>query len=261
MNMSDAKTFVANVPSWLDLSSTDPARSRDFYGKVFGWKIDVGGPETRGYGMAKTGDKFVAGIGPNQDPNAPSAWMIYIGTRDVDALAKKVEAAGGKVVAPPMKVMESGRMVVFQDPVGAYFAAWEPNQMNGFDVTSAPDSFGWGELNARGIDKATAFYTKVFGWSQKTSDMGDANPPYTEFKHDGQSILGAMEMNPMVPQEVPSYWMAYFTVADVDKAHGKATDLGAREMMEPQDFPGGRFSILSDPQGAVFGLLKMETPR
>jgi predicted enzyme related to lactoylglutathione lyase len=29
-------------------------------------------------------------------------------------------------------------------------------------------------------------------------------------------------------------------------------------MLAPQDFPGGRFAILSDPQGAVFGLLKMK---
>jgi predicted enzyme related to lactoylglutathione lyase len=27
-------------------------------------------------------------------------------------------------------------------------------------------------------------------------------------------------------------------------------------MVAPQDFPGGRFSIVSDPQGASFGLLK-----
>jgi predicted enzyme related to lactoylglutathione lyase len=29
-------------------------------------------------------------------------------------------------------------------------------------------------------------------------------------------------------------------------------------MLSPQDFPGGRFSILSDPQGASIGLLKMK---
>jgi len=29
-------------------------------------------------------------------------------------------------------------------------------------------------------------------------------------------------------------------------------------MLEPTDFPGGRFSILSDPQGASFGLLKLK---
>lgn len=33
-------------------------------------------------------------------------------------------------------------------------------------------------------------------------------------------------------------------------------ELGARELVEPQDFPGGRFAIVMDPQGASFGLLK-----
>ncbi len=61
-----------------------------------------------------------------------------------------------------------------------------------------------------------------------------------------------------VPAQVPSYWLACFTVEDVDKSHKKAVELGAEEMLDPQDFPGGRFSILGDPQGASFGLLKMK---
>jgi predicted enzyme related to lactoylglutathione lyase len=68
-----------------------------------------------------------------------------------------------------------------------------------------------------------------------------------------------MEMNPMVPAQVPSYWLAYFTVEDVDKSHKTAVEHGAKELLEPQDFPGGRFSIVSDPQGASFGLLKMKS--
>jgi predicted enzyme related to lactoylglutathione lyase len=52
--------------------------------------------------------------------------------------------------------------------------------------------------------------------------------------------------------------MVYFIVDDVDKAHKKAVQLGAHEIMEPQAYPGGRFSIVSDPQGAAFGLMKTE---
>ena len=88
--------------------------------------------------------------------------------------------------------------------------------------------------------------------------MGEGQGDYTEFQLDGESIAGGMEMNPMVPAQVPSYWMVYFGVDDVDKAHKKAVDLGGKEMLGPQDFPGGRFSILSDPQGAAFGLLIMK---
>jgi len=124
----------------------------------------------------------------------------------------------------------------------------------------APNSFGWAELNARGIEKALPFYKSVFGWDSKTSETGQASPPYTEFQLGGESIAGAWEMNPMVPAEVPSYWMTYFIVDDVDKSFEKATGAGGSEMMTPQDFPGGRFAIIRDPQGAVFGVMKFEQP-
>ena len=130
--------------------------------------------------------------------------------------------------------------------------------MGGSQISGVAGSYGWAELNARGVDKALLFYKKLFGWETKTTDMGADAPPYTEFRLGGDSIAGAWEMNPMVPTEVPSYWMVYFNVADVDKSHQVATGLGAEEMMPPQDFPGGRFSIVRDPQGAVFGLLKMQ---
>ena len=146
-------------------------------------------------------------------------------------------------------------MAVFQDPSGAFISAWQGSRMGGFQ-TDAPNSFGWAELNARGIDKAIPFYTSVFGWTTRTSPMGEGQPPYTEFLLDGESVAGAWEMNPMVPAEVPSYWQVYFAVDDVDAAFKKAIDAGARELQAPQDFPGGRFAIVSDPQGASIGLLK-----
>ena len=38
--MAETKTAVANAPVWIDLSSTDPAASRDYYTKLFGWKAE-----------------------------------------------------------------------------------------------------------------------------------------------------------------------------------------------------------------------------
>ena len=64
-------------------------------------------------------------------------------------------------------------------------------------------------------------------------------------------------MNPMVPAEVPSYWLAYFAVEDVDAKFARVLELGGHEMLSPMDFPGGRFAIVSDPEGAAFGLLRM----
>jgi predicted enzyme related to lactoylglutathione lyase len=247
-------------PVWIDLASSDAAAARDFYAKVFGWQIEVeSDPQYGGYGMARVGGKDVAGIGPKMMPEAPTAWSIYLGTADIDDLARKVQAAGGTVIAPPMQVGDSGKMAVFQDPSGAFISGWQPQSMGGFS-TGASGSYQWAELNARGIEKAVAFYAKAFGWGIRTSPMGDGRPPYTEFLLGSESIAGAMEMNPMVPAGVPSYWMVYFAVDDVDATFRKALDAGGREMLAPADFPGGRYAIVGDPQGAVFGLHKMNRP-
>jgi predicted enzyme related to lactoylglutathione lyase len=254
--MAQITVAVANKPAWVDLASDDAQASRAFYARLFGWRVDVNpDPLYGGYAIAKLGDMDVAGIGPTQSPGAPSAWNFYIGTDDVDELARRVPSAGGTVAVQPYAVGDQGKSAVFQDPSGAYISSWQGTRMGGFQTEGA-NAFGWAELNARGVGQAVPFYTKLFGWTTKTSEMGEGQPPYTEFQLDGQSIAGAWDMNPMVPAEVPSYWQVYFSVDDVDGAFRKALDAGAREMLPPQDFPGGRFAIVSDPQGASFGLLK-----
>ena len=60
---------------------------------------------------------------------------------------------------------------------------------------------------------------------------------------------------------IPPNWLAYFAVDDCDAKTQKATELGASVMKPADDIPGiGRFSILTDPQGAAFALIKLENP-
>lgn len=133
----------------------------------------------------------------------PTAWSVYIGTDDIEALAQRVQAAGGTVIAPPFDVGDQGTMAVLQDPSGAFISAWQGSRMGGFQ-TDAPNSFGWSELNARGIEQAIPFYPSLFGWTTRTSEMGEGQPPYTEFLLDGESVAGAWEMDPMVPARCPA---------------------------------------------------------
>jgi hypothetical protein len=256
--MAETKTAIANKPAWVDLASSDAAASREFYAKLFGWKVEVNpDPQYGGYAMGEINGKTVAGIGPKMSPQQPTAWSLYIGTENADATAKKAEQAGGKVVAPPFDVGNQGRMATFQDPIGAFISIWQPNQMAGEFPQGQPGMFGWAELQGRGVEKAVPFYQKLFGWNPKKSEMSqEGQPPYTEFQINGESIAGATDLGANAPAQMPNYWLVYFAVQDVDKAFKTATGLGAREMLPPMDFPGGRFTILSDPQGAVFGLLK-----
>jgi predicted enzyme related to lactoylglutathione lyase len=244
--MAQTMASIANKPSWVDLSSGDAGASREFYGKLFGWDVEVNpDPQYGGYALAKIGGQDAAGIGPKMDPNGPTLGPVHR-DRGRRRLAKKVTGAGGTVIAPPFDVGEQGRMSVFQDPAGAFISAWQGTRMGGFQ-TNSPNSFAWAELNARGVDKALPFYTKVFGWTVKKSPMGDGQPDYNELQIDGNSVAGAWEMNPMVPAQVPSFWQIYFAVDDVD-----AAPQGARawrsETECPDGLPGGKFSILSDPR-------------
>jgi uncharacterized protein len=250
-------TSGAPKPVWVDLASADTAAAGAFYSGLFGWQVSVNpDPQYGGYAIATLDGKDVAGIGPKQSPDQPAAWSIYLGTSDADAVVTHITAAGGTVVAPPFPVGDQGRMAIFRDNVGAFISAWEPAAMGGFQA-GAPGTFAWAELSARGLDRATAFYEAAFGWRPHTSAMPDGSD-YVEFQTGDRSIAGAMEMPAMVPSEVPSYWMAYFGVADVDAAFSTALGLGGHEMVAPRDFPGGRFAVLSDPEGAVFGLLRMD---
>jgi predicted enzyme related to lactoylglutathione lyase len=85
-----------------------------------------------GYALARIGGKDAAGIGPKMDPTAPTAWNLYIGTDDIEALARRVGDAGGTVVMAPFDVGDQGRMAVFQDPSGAFISSWQGTRMGGF---------------------------------------------------------------------------------------------------------------------------------
>ena len=54
---------IANKPSWVDLSSEDAGSSREFYGKLFGWNVEVNpDPQYGGYALARIGGQDAAGV-------------------------------------------------------------------------------------------------------------------------------------------------------------------------------------------------------
>lgn len=247
---------MANRLVWTDLSSTDPGASRAFYADLLGWEVEVNpDPQYGGYAIARSGGGDVAGIGPTMTPQAPTAWMIYVGTDDADATAARVAGAGGTVVVPPFQVGDTGRMGVLRDPSGAFLGIWQPLTMRGF-AAQGPNAFGWADLQARGLAGAIPFYGAVFGWKARAT--GGSDRAYTEFMVGDERVAGAIEMPEMVPAEVPSHWQVYFNVPDLEATSARAIAAGAHAMLASQRFRGGRFAILGDPQGGVFGLISFD---
>ena len=108
------------------------------------------------------------------------------------------------------------------------------------------------ELNTTDVDKAKAFYTKLFDWELKDAPMPMGT--YTMIGV-GSGTGGGMLKNPM--PGVPSFWLAYVAVDDIKAATEKARSLGATIKVEPTEIPGaGWLSIIQDPTGAALGLWK-----
>jgi predicted enzyme related to lactoylglutathione lyase len=253
--MPERTQYEPGTPCWIDIG-TDVEAAKRFYTSLFGWDTQEAGPpeETGGYGFFMKGGKQVAGYGPQQNPGPPF-WTTYVSVVDADATAKEVEAAGGTVLMAPMDVMTAGRMALFQDAQGAVIAAWQPGEHIGAQLVNEPGALCWNELNSRDVDGSKEFYRAAFGWGQVTHAEGPM--PYTEFQLGDQSIGGLLAMPPMVPAGAPSFWLVYVAVDDTDASVAKAQELGATVLMAPMDVPAGRFSVLSDPQGATFGVIRM----
>jgi predicted enzyme related to lactoylglutathione lyase len=115
-------------------------------------------------------------------------------------------------------------------------------------------TFCWNELMTRDSAAAKKFYGELVGWNFADSRMPGMN--YTMMKAGEKEAGGMMDMPAEVPAEVPSHWMAYVTVDDVDALAEKVAGLGGELLHGPMDIPGvGRFCTVKDPTGAVVGFI------
>ena len=117
--------------------------------------------------------------------------------------------------------------------------------------------FVWYELTTPDVDAAKKFYSRVAGWGTQRFDND-----YDMWTTGGRPVGGVMQLrDDMREQGVPPNWLPYVESDDVDATAAKAASLGGRVVYGPEDIPGGgRFVVLQDPQGAVFGALKPGNP-
>ncbi len=112
--------------------------------------------------------------------------------------------------------------------------------------------FHWNELISHDAAAAREFYENTIGWTFKPMDMGTMT---YWVAHDGETPVGGMmDFTKDMPNDLPSHWMAYLAVDDVDARLEKAKAAGAEVLSPPFDVPGvGRIALLKDPSGAAVG--------
>jgi predicted enzyme related to lactoylglutathione lyase len=109
--------------------------------------------------------------------------------------------------------------------------------------------FAWNELVTNKVPAAKKFYGGLLGWKTQPFGKGGA---YTQFKK-GKDLVGGMLKCPR--PGLPSHWVPYVMVDDVDATAKKAVNLRGKVVLKPCDIPGvGRIAVLLDPQGAALGI-------
>jgi predicted enzyme related to lactoylglutathione lyase len=105
----------------VELHSSDPTRTKEFYKEVFGWKFQdipemnyttFQAPNAPHGGLQKHGEK-----GPTV--------LNYIMANDIARTLERIENAGGKVVVPKSEIPMFGWYAVFQEPGGTVQAVYQ----------------------------------------------------------------------------------------------------------------------------------------
>ena len=162
---------------WVELGTSDAADAKRFYGSLFGWTpMDLPMGEAGTYTMLMRRDLPLGAMyqlaDAQKQQGIPPHWLLYVAVASVDESIARLTELGGKVAMGPHDIPGAGRMAVLLDPPGAVFAIWEAKGHIGSRVTGEDGVLTWSELATTDAPAATEFYTGLFGWETKVSQMG-----------------------------------------------------------------------------------------
>lgn len=120
-----------NKVVFFEVPASDFKKAKEFYEKVFDWKVELWGDEGA---MA-----FTTPVDKDHNPTEPGGInggfytrkskhdqpSFGVETGSIDQSLKAIEKAGGKVVTPKHSIGEWGFMADFADPEGNVIGLWE----------------------------------------------------------------------------------------------------------------------------------------
>ncbi|KAB1658009.1 VOC family protein [Pseudoclavibacter chungangensis] len=113
----------------------------------------------------------------------------------------------------------------------------------------------WLDLTSTDPQRSEAFYAELFGWRFESGPIDG----YRIATRDGLVLAGLVAAEPGDPLDA---WTVYLRADDLVRTYRTATDLGGTPYAAPTaigDHAAG--SVLADPTGAVFALLRPGTFR
>ena len=158
----------------------------------------------------------------------------------------------------PYDIPKVGRIAGLTDPEGAVFCLWQPQKIPA--TNNDKNSFsnvGWNEFMTNNIKRMSAFYSDLFNWEVQAKTMPNGHD-YITFVKNQKPIAGMIEIQGNW-QAMPPHWEIYFSVDDFDTTISKINSQGGQVMYDPVKYPDvGLFTMIRDPQGALFSIVEFE---
>ncbi|WP_415400763.1 VOC family protein [Tateyamaria sp. SN3-11] len=235
--------------NWHDLFTSNRDSSMEFYGHVANWTYQVERATDFVWGCGKknfiltlSGDE--AGARLAETPSSQeNGWIAYVEVPDVDAVVKRVDRLGGKIIRKPFEVPGVGRNALVLDLLAALFEL--SLSRHSFPVPRR--QFGPEVYVSNGNELLQAFYTELFGWQVYSQDKHGLLAP------SGEPV--AVEQAATWPAGSNAAWVPSVKVASVFDARRLAETNGARPTFVHVDEMVQSYSgIICDPDGAPFTL-------
>ena len=243
---------------WHDLVTTDLEAGKRFYSGLFGWTYEQRrGPKGNPYTLAKSGDRFVAGMVIEQRPKDGSdisRWLGYLSVTDVGLAVKQNGTEGGSTVVERFDISDYVRVAAIIDPQGAVLGLAQSSIGDPDDSHAGkPGSVVWNELLASDPAAAARFYKALAGYKVDLQQRNGGE--YTMLIADGIKRAGILE-NPL--NGVKPLWLSHFGVQDIKATTAKVGGLGGRVLLAPApDIRDGKLALAVDPSGALLALQQL----
>jgi uncharacterized protein len=117
----------------------------------------------------------------------------------------------------------------------------------------------WIDLTVPNAPEVMQFYRNVVGWTTSGLDMGGYEDWCVNLPGDGKSVAGICHARGG-NAGLPSVWLIYINVANLDESMKRCVELGGSIKMRPrQAGPSGRYCVIQDPAGAYAALFEPAT--
>ena len=112
---------------------------------------------------------------------------------------------------------------------------------------------GWIDMTVDNAPEVRDFYKAVVGWETDDVDMGGYSDYVMKMPASGEGVSGVCHSRGS-NADLPSGWLIYIIVADVEDSAAACGANGGKVIVEPRDLAGGRFCVVEDPGGSVAAL-------